>query len=201
MRLGGWDVRTFLRLVAVVIAASVLLAACGGGNGGTEVAGGSAELPDAESDDAVAGAPQDLPDACLFLTHEEISTAVGRELGEGEPQTMVEGMSECRFKTATGMEATESYDDPVIPETALGSVTVAVNASNPEEFDLFEESLGAEAEAVSGIGDDAYFWGSNLLYVRVGERGFSIRIDADGADEQRMRDAILVLAEAGVERL
>ena len=192
--------RTFIRLLAVLLVAIVLFAACGSGDS-AEVTDDIAELSDAGPDGAGSDVSQDLPDACTFLSREEIGTAVGRELGEGEPQTMIEGMSECRFETATGMEATESYDDPVIPETVLGSVTVAVNASNAEEFDLFEESLGAEAEAVTGVGDDAYFWGSNLLYVRVGERGFSIRIDAGGADEQKMQDAILVLAEAGAERL
>ena len=192
--------RTFIRLLATLLAATLLFAACGGGDG-AEVTGDIAESPDAGPDGAGSDASQELPDACTFLSREEISSAVGRELSEGQSQAIVEGMSECRFETVTGMEVTETYDDPVIPETALGSVTVAVNTSNAEEFDLFEESLGAEAEAVTGVGDDAYFWGSNLLYVRVGERGFSIRIDADGADEQRMRDAILALGEAGAQRL
>lgn len=193
--------KTFLRLTALALAGSLILTACGGGDRGTEVASESAELPDAGSNHAAGDASQELPDACTFLTPEEISSAVGRELSEGEPQTMVEGMSECRFETATGMEATETYDDPLIPETSLGSVTVAVNASDPEEFDLFEESLGAEAEAVPRVGDDAYFWGSNILYVRVGDSGFSIRIDADGAEEEKMRTAIIQLAEAGAAKL
>lgn len=192
--------RTFLRLIAVALAASVLFAACGGDDG-TEIAGDSSELPEAAADEAADDAPQDLPDACTFLSLEEISTAIGRQVDEGELQTEVEGMTTCRFATATGMETTETYDDPAIPETSVGSVTVAVNTSNPEEFDLFEESLGAEAEAVSGIGDDAYFWGSNLLYVRVGDSGFSIRIEADGADEQKVSAAILDLAGSGAAKL
>lgn len=189
--------RTILRLLTVVLAAAVLLAACGGDNG-AQVAGESGEMPEAGSDDAAGGeASQEIPDACAFLDREEISAVIGRELQEGELESAVEGMSECRFETATGLEASTTYDDPVIPETALGSVTISTHPSDSEEFDAFQESLGSEAEAMTDVGDDAYLWGRDLIYVRVVNRGFSIRISADDSDDQALRAALLRLAEAG----
>lgn len=193
--------RTLWRGIAAVFAATVLLAACGGDNG-AEPASGSGNISDTGSDDAATDeAAQDVPDACVFLDPEEISAAIGRELEEGEPQSTAEGASECRFETALGLDASTSHEDPVVPETALASVTINTHVSDPEEFDLFEESLGAEAEAVTGVGDDAYFWGRDLIYVRVADRGFSIRVTADESDDGALREALLSLAETGASRL
>ena len=184
---------TTMRLVIAVLAGAVLLAACGGDD--AQIVSNS----DSGSDDAARSeASQEIPDACTFLDREEISAAIGRELREGESESAVEGTSECRFETATEMEASTTYDDPVIPETTLGSVTISTHPADPEEFDAFQESLGSEAETMTGIGDDAYVWGPDLIYVRVGDRGFSIRISADESDDQALHAALLELAERGV---
>lgn len=193
----GFRQHTISRLIALAFAAALLLAACGGDKG-AQPANESGNLSDAGSGDASSDvAAQEVPDACTFLDREGISAAIGRELQEGEPQPTAGGASECRFETALGMEASTSYEDPVVPETASASVVINTHPSNAEEFDLFQESLGSEAEVATGVGDDAYFWGPNLIYVRVADRGFSLRINADESDDQALRAALLGLATAG----
>lgn len=186
-----------LQPLALALAAAVLLTACGGDKG-VQASSDSDNSSDVGSGEAsIDAADQEIPDACTFLRRDEVSAAIGRDLQEGEPQSTVDGASECRFETALGLKASTEYDDSVIPETALGSVTVNTHPSDPEEFDAFQESLGPEAEIAAGVGDDAYFWGNDLIYVRVANRGFSIRITADETEDQALQAALLELAAAG----
>ena len=190
----------------VTIAALALLgAACGGGDDtaasgsdrttATEADGGS------ETDDDTNEAGGDVPDACSLFDVEEISAAIGREVGPGEPENTPDDASSCRFETLVGLSTSTTYDDPAIAESFLGSVTVSTARSSAEEFDELEEMLGDEAEAETGIGDDAYFWGENILYVRVGGRGLTVRIEADEADGAAVRAAVVQLGELGASRL
>lgn len=189
--------------MTVIAALALLGAACGGGDGdGDETAArdDGATSP-TEADSGSSEAAGDVPDACSLFDVEEISAAIGREVGPGEPETTPDDASSCRFETLTGISTSSTYDDPVIPEIALGSVTISTARSTAEEFDEFEELLGAEAEAEAGIGDDAYFWGGNILYVRVADHGLTVRIEADDADGAAVRAAVLRLAELGASKL
>ena len=186
--------------MTAAIAALVLLGAgCGGDDDSDETTApddGVASSPteaDGGSDDATG----DVPDACSLLDVDEISGALGREVGPGEAQAP----SSCRFETILGMSTSTTYDDPLIPETALASVTITTAPSSAEEFDEFEAMVGDEAEAVSGIGDDAHFWGRDILYVRVADLGLTVRVEADDADDAAVRAAVLRLAELGAAKL
>lgn len=190
-----------VRRLTVAVAASLTLAGCGGGDGDEPAANDGLATSPTEAEDSSSEAAADVPDACSLLDVEEISAAIGREVGPGEPQPTAEVGSSCRFETLTGMSTSTTYDDPVVPETAPGSVTISTARSSAEEFDEFEALVGDEAEAVSGIGDDAHFWGENIIYVRVADRGLTVRIEADDADTAAVRAAVLQLAELGASKL
>lgn len=192
----GTGITAILRILGAVVLTALLLAACGG-DSGAQVENETGAASDAGSGDTAADAAK-IPDACTFIDREEISAAIGRELEEGEPRSTASGASECEFETALGMDASTSYPDPVVPETTLASVLVSTHQSSPEEFDAFRDTIGDEAEIVTDVGDAAYFWGPDVIYVRVADRGFSIRITADGAEQEALREALLTLAQAGV---
>lgn len=188
------------RWMTAITALALLGAACGGGGGGAAARAGDATSP-TEAGDGSNEAAGDVPDACSVFDVEEISAAIGREVGPGAPESTPEDSSSCRFETVPGLSTSTSYDDPVVPETALGSVTISTARSSAEEFDEFEALLADEAEPVSGIGDDAHFWGEDILYVRVADRGLTVRIEADEADAAAVRAAVLRLAELGASKL
>lgn len=191
--------------ITAITALALLGGACGGGDSDEPAAPDQDAASPTEADDRAGETGGetggDVPDACGLLDVEEISATIGREVGPGEPETTADVGSSCRFEILTGMSTSTTYDDPVIPETSLGSVTISTAPSGTEEFDEFEELVGDEAEAVSGIGDDAHFWGQNVLYVRVADRGLTVRIEADGADDAAVRAAVLELAELGASKL
>lgn len=197
------------RAIALAATACLTLAACGGDDADETATSDQATTPPPEeAGDAQPGADGrstenagDPPDACSLFDVREVSTAVGREVGPGEPEPTPEGGSSCRFETLPGLSTSTSYDDPVVPGTAFGSVTISTAGTDADEFDEFEGMLGAEAEAVEGIGDDAYLWGENIIYVRVADRGLTVRIEADEADSAAVRDAVLALAELGASKL
>lgn len=187
--------------ITAIAVLALLGAACGGGDSGEPAASDPEAASPTEAADGADETGGDVPDACGLLDVEEISATIGREVGPGEPQSSADVGSSCRFETLTGMSTTTTYDDPVIPETVLASVTISTAPSDAKEFDELEAMVGDEGEAVRGVGDDAYFWGQNIMYVRVADRGLTVRIEADGADDARVRDAVRELAELGASKL
>jgi hypothetical protein len=63
----------------------------------------------------------------------------------------------------------------------------------------------ADGEDVRGIGDAAYFSGPAMIFVRVSNRGFSIRLHVNSpttdAGRARLREVMLSLARAGAAKL
>jgi hypothetical protein len=133
------------------------------------------------AEDQLVDGVVEIPDACTFLSREEIGAAIGTSVGEGERELQPIGASECVYSNMTS------------------SVTVNTHPSDDQQFDEFRSMIGAEAEPISDIGDEAYFWGPQLIYVRVANRGFSLRINEDLGE--RLRPAMLELAGAGAAKL
>jgi hypothetical protein len=193
----GTRIRRFL----VAVLGVPLIAACGGGGDET----GVGDPSPAASEPRAATAAIDVPDACTFLARAELEPLIGRELREGEPSDMPPGSSQCDFETPPGFYVTRTFDNPALPESAgFGSVTITTNQSSPENFTEHRRLLGTEAEDVPGVGGGAYFNGPAMIYVRVGNRGFSIRMHADPTTDEawaRLREVMLSLARAGASKL
>lgn len=184
----------------ILTAALITLPGCGGQDGGAPSDSESAAPAAANS--AVAAA--EVPDACTFFAKAELETAVGAELKDGEPQSVPDASeSSCEFERQLGRYATKTFPDPAIPASVgLTSVTVSASPTQPATFTEGRELTGGEG--VSGVGDDAFFIGPNLLHVRKGNRSFSVRIEPQAqspSDQAKVRDVMLALARTGASRL
>ena len=84
-------------------------------------------------------------------------------------------------------------------------MTITTNPTSPNTFAESRRLMQADAEDVPGIGDGAYLYGPAMIYVRVGNRGFSIRLHVNtpstAAGRTRLREVMLSLARAGVAKL
>jgi hypothetical protein len=57
---------------------------------------------------------------------------------------------------------------------------------------------------VAGVGDAAFYNGLDMLYARVGNRGFSVRLYTNAqteADRARVRDVMMTLGRKGADKL
>jgi hypothetical protein len=173
---------TLYRARWLVLVVALSITACGGDSMSGDTEHGAGTEAGAAPEDASGGAAAtDVPEACAFLTRDEIAEIIDKDVGEGEPEQQPGGAFGCRYRTPTS------------------NVMVSTHRSDPAEFDEFRNMIGQEAEVVDGIGDSAYFWGPNLMYVRVGNLGFSLRINEELGD--RLRPAMLALAEQGAAKL
>lgn len=186
----------------IVSLAALLAVGCGDG-GGDGRAGNVAQVP-AGANAGEAGAPVDVPDSCGLLPQGEIESAVGRELREGK-RDEAPGGSSCTYKVQLGKDVTRTFPNPALPPSiGLTSVVVSTSAADPEAVAQVRALAGSEFEDVSGLGDDAYFLGPNLLHVRVGQRSLSVRINSSAssdADVAKVREVILTLGRAGASKL
>ena len=146
-----------------------------------------------------------VPNACTFFSHSELESAVGWQLRDGKAKDAPPGTFECDFVTPPLAYVTKTFPNPPIPKSAgFSSIKVHTHPSTPKTFIEGRKILGAAAEDVPGIGDAAYFNGPNLVYVRVGDRAFSLRTYTDAntaSDKARVRDATLNLAKLGAAKL
>jgi hypothetical protein len=153
-----------------------------------------------------AAAAVSVPDACSFIPKAELESLVGRELRDGKRHDMSPGLFQCDFETPPQMYVTRRFNNPPLPEAAgFSSVTITTNPSSPNTFAESRRLMQADAEDVPGIGDGAYLYGPAMIYVRVGNRGFSIRLHVNtpstDAGRARLRQVMLSLARAGVAKL
>jgi hypothetical protein len=171
--------------------------------GDTKTADG--EVSRITSSSSAPTATGNIPNACTFFSHAELESAVGWQLRAGKAKDAPPGTFECSFEKPQDMYITKTYPNPPIPKSAdFTSLTVHTHPVDPKRFAEFRKNLGAAAEDVPGIGDGAYFYGPNLLYVRVGESGFSLRTytsATSAADKARVREATLSLAKLGASKL
>jgi hypothetical protein len=118
------------------------------------------------------------PEACSLLSVEELEKALGRPFGRSRQRQEQSGTS-CRFTAGAG-----------------GSITVSVAATLKADFDQFRKLLtdeGKRPEAVSGVGDDAYYWDARI-YVRVGSRSMTIWNGEPKQAGDKLRGEVLTLA-------
>jgi hypothetical protein len=147
-----------------------------------------------------------VPDACTFIPKAELEALLGWELREGKRRDMSPGLSQCDFESPPQMYVTRRFDNPPLPEAAgFSSVTMTTNPSSPKTFAESRRIMQADAEDVPGIGDAAYFNGPAMIYVRLANRGFSIRLHVNApstpAGQERLREVMLNLARAAAAKL
>jgi hypothetical protein len=126
-----------------------------------------------------------VPGACSLLSVEELEKALGRPFGRSRQRQEQSGTS-CRFTAGAG-----------------GSITISVAASSKADFDHFRKLLadqGAQPAAVSGVGDDAYYW-DNRIYVRVGGRAMTIWNGEPQQSAEKLRGEVMTLAKVLAPKL
>jgi hypothetical protein len=152
-----------------------------------------------------ASAPAAALDACTFIAKAELEKLIGRELRDGKSSDMPPGLSQCDFTTPPQMYVTRRFPNPALPDAAgFSSVTITTMPTSPTTF-AESRRLMADGEDVRGIGDAAFFSGPAMIFVRVENRGFSIRLHVSppstDAGRSRLRDVMLSLARAGASKL
>ena len=144
------------------------------------------------------------PDACTFFAQEELEKAVGWQL-RLKKKDAPPGTSICDFSVPPGMSITKTFPNPPLPASVgFSSLVINTHPADAKLFADFRRTLGQQAEDVPNVGDGAYFYGPNLIYVRVGTRGFSVRMYFDprtDADRAKAREVMLALAKAGAKKL
>ena|SRR5688572_30735802 len=126
------------------------------------------------------------PDACALFTLEEAGKATGRTFRRARPDKGPEGTM-CAFIGGTG-----------------GNLNVSLSPSSSKKtLDDFRKLLveqGEKIEPVSGLGDEAFYWGDRL-HVRTGSRLLVIYNGDSSQPSAKVRPEILALAKLGVTKL
>ena len=154
---------------------------------------------------SAAGGP-DAQDACTFIPRSELEKLVGHELREGKAKDASPGLSQCAFEAPPDAYVTRKFENPPLPAAAnFGSLTVTTFPTTVATFAQSRKTMAADATDIPGIGDGAFLSGPAMIFVRVGVRGFSIRVYVDtpatDAGRTRLREVVLSLARAGVAKL
>jgi hypothetical protein len=157
------------------------------------------------SDQASKGGAQ-IPDACAFIPKAELEKLVGHELRDGVKKDAAPPMSQCSFTTPPGASVTRRFENPALPAAAgFDSLTVTTFATTVATFAESRKTMGAGSPEIPGVGDGAFLSGPAMIFVRVGTRGFSIRLYVNApttdAGRAQLQTVMLSLARAGVARL
>ncbi len=163
---------------AVTVIGCMLLISCGNGDRSRRSSGPG------ESAAASGGGSQAANvDQCTFFSRAELEAAFGLTLRPGQSRT---GEPACDFESNDRRRVTVSVGPP-------HSVSV-------QEFNELRETIGPEAEPVSGIGDAAFFWWARI-YVTTGNRQLTISRENEAKPTPELRAALTSLAKTGVARL
>jgi hypothetical protein len=146
----------------------VALAGCGGGDGASDSAPAASSSSTADADGAL--------DPCALVTKTEADEALAAASTEERP-------GEANYPPTL---VTCRYTAPRGAGLAVMTVMVRTGYSDAEAKVGFQgtREVGS-AEAVAGLGDDA-FWLGDQLYVLVGRRSLTVAGDLDRATAERL---------------
>ena len=130
-----------------------------------------------------------LPDACAVISAADVTTILGRK-DFGKPRSEKgpgPGESSCRF-----------------PGRVQSGVSIALGPTTRANFDEFRKLLvnqGEKPEAVTGVGDSAYFWHPGRVYVLAGQTMITVSLSNETGVNEKMKQDLLALARAVLTKL
>jgi hypothetical protein len=130
-----------------------------------------------------------LPDACSVMSPAELTTILGRkDFGKPRPEKGPgDGESVCRF-----------------PGRVQSGVSIALSPTTKLTFDEFRKLLveqGEKPEAVTGVGDAAYFWHPGRIYVLTGRTMLTVSFSNETSVNDKMKQDLVALARAVMPKL
>ncbi|MCC7445900.1 MAG: hypothetical protein IT324_00720 [Anaerolineae bacterium] len=153
------------------------------GTGGTGANGGAQP-----SGTAVAEAIPGALDPCSLVTPADIQAAVGFPVQAGRRSNDQNGGASCQF---------------IGTQDNTNTVGITVYQGNQEVTAAQQNMGGAQAQAVPGLGDEAFFV-NNGLYVRYGNNLFSVGVAAPNQQNQgqnQVMNAAVALARRIIVKL
>jgi hypothetical protein len=167
-----------------LIASTLLIMACGCVAPPPDAETVTVDLSNLDADAVDGGSALPPVDPCTVFRPDEVAKALDR--GPVEPANRVDD-NECRFVWGRGTLSVSSMENV-----------------SPDDFEEFRQMLGVEATPAEGLGDSAYFWRDNRIYVRVKSRALTITVGQDQSNPvptDRLRSALLTLGTIGAARL
>ena len=136
-----------------------------------------------------AHAQTTVPEACAVISPAELTTILGRK-DFGRPRSEKgpgPGESSCRF-----------------PGRVQSGVTISLSPTTRAAFDEFRKVLveqGEKPEAVTGVGDSAYFWHPGRVYVLTGRTMITVSFSNETGVNEKMKQDLLALARTVITKL
>lgn len=137
----------------------------------------------------VAHAQASVPEACAVISLAEVTTILGRNdlSTPSSEKGAAPGESSCGFSGRVQSGVTDSLS----PTTS----------ANFDEFRNMLVELGETPEAVTGVGDAAYFWHPGRVYVLTGRTMITVSFSNETAVNEKMKQDLLALARAVMTNL
>ena len=132
---------------------------------------------------SASGATSPARTACSLMTPQEIAAITGGRIRDGEPQTVALGTA-CQFRTSD-----------------TDWVNVALGPIDAKTFATVRKLLGARAETLAGVGDEAYLEGNVRVAARVGTQSLIIGFARNDQGNANTKAQVLALAKLGASRL
>ena len=134
-------------------------------------------------------AQTNLPEACSVISPAEVTTILGRkDFGKPRPEKGPgPGESSCGF-----------------PGRVQSGVTISLSPTVRANFEEFRKLLveqGEKPEAVSGVGDAAYFWHPGRVYLLTERTMITVSLSNETAVSEKMKQDLLALARAVMSKL
>jgi hypothetical protein len=127
-------------------------------------------------------------DVCALLPREEVAKILGRNV-RSRPGKRADGPTECRY--SGGMQG-----------TVTAMVGPGVTKAKWDDAMKILKQSGASLDPVPGVGDGAYFWNDNRLYVHTGNYEVTISTSPSPGDVgTKLRGDAVALAKAVVAKL
>jgi hypothetical protein len=171
--------------LACLVIGSLLLAACGSGSETEKPA--AAPAPGQSSAPPAAAAASQTPyvpvDACALLTRADVEALAGKKVLEGRKEELGELVT-CAFGDPEAPQVAGRPLSQVLTLSVMtgreGSYYAGPVAQAKDSFAMAKKNA-AKAEAVTGLGDDAY-WDSVLrkLAVVKGKHFVDVDVESDG---------------------